>query len=73
MTIHDCAIVGGGMIGAATAVALADLGLKVALIEKFTPKALDSSVAKQPEPYLQSRLTMAFAGNLRKNYCHLLL
>ena len=51
MTIHDCAIVGGGMIGAATAVALADLGLKVALIEKFTPKALDSSVAKQPEPF----------------------
>ena len=30
-------------------------------------------IAKQPEPYLQSRLTMAFAGNLRKNYCHLRL
>lgn len=39
--LFDATIVGGGMIGAATAVALADLGLKVALIEKFTPKAVD--------------------------------
>ncbi|QOL24508.1 FAD-dependent monooxygenase [Thalassotalea sp. LPB0316] len=41
MTTYDCAIVGGGMIGAATAVALADLGLKIALIERFQPAAFE--------------------------------
>lgn len=41
MTKFDCAIVGGGMIGAATAVALGDLGLKIALIEKFTPSDME--------------------------------
>ena len=35
----DCLIIGGGMIGGATAVALADLGLKVAVAERSEPQA----------------------------------
>lgn len=35
----DCLIVGGGMIGAASALVLADLGLKVAVVEAFPAKA----------------------------------
>lgn len=34
----DCLIVGGGMVGATTALALADLGLKVAVVEAYAPK-----------------------------------
>jgi len=40
--IKDVIIIGGGMIGAATAIGLAQLGLKVAVIEAFAPKAYDS-------------------------------
>ena len=35
---YDCTVIGAGMVGAATAVALADLGLKVVLIDKFAPE-----------------------------------
>ena len=35
----DVVIVGGGMVGAATAIGLAQLGLTVALVEAFEPKA----------------------------------
>jgi len=35
----DCIIIGGGMVGAASALTLAQLGLKVAIIEPFEPKA----------------------------------
>jgi 2-octaprenyl-3-methyl-6-methoxy-1,4-benzoquinol hydroxylase len=38
MQHFDCAIVGGGMIGATTALCLAQLGLKVAIIEHAQPK-----------------------------------
>lgn len=38
MSEFDCAVVGGGMIGATTALALADLGLTVVLIDKYQPK-----------------------------------
>lgn len=38
MEKFDCAIVGGGMVGAATALSLSQLGLTVALIEKYQPK-----------------------------------
>lgn len=41
----DCLIVGGGMVGAATALSLADLGLKVALVEATAPHAYSSEQA----------------------------
>ena len=34
----DCLVIGGGMVGAATALSLADLGLKVALVEAHAPQ-----------------------------------
>lgn len=39
MSQFDCAIVGAGMVGATTALALAELGLKVVLIDKYQPKS----------------------------------
>ncbi|WP_371189639.1 FAD-dependent oxidoreductase [Thalassotalea maritima] len=39
----DCLIIGGGMIGGATALALAELGLKVAVVEKVSPLAFEPS------------------------------
>ncbi len=41
MKNFDCVVVGGGMVGAASALTLAQLGLRVALVEQF-----------EPEPYL---------------------
>jgi len=41
MKNFDCVVVGGGMVGAASALSLAQLGLRVALVEQF-----------EPEPYL---------------------
>ena len=38
MEHFDCVVIGGGMVGAATALTLAQLGLQVALVEKFSPK-----------------------------------
>jgi 2-octaprenyl-3-methyl-6-methoxy-1,4-benzoquinol hydroxylase len=38
MKNFDCVIVGGGMVGAASALALAQLGLTVALIEQYEPQ-----------------------------------
>ncbi|GIU18381.1 2-octaprenyl-3-methyl-6-methoxy-1,4-benzoquinol hydroxylase [Shewanella sp. MBTL60-112-B2] len=40
--LYDAVIVGGGMVGAATAIGLGQLGLKVAVVEAFAPKAYDS-------------------------------
>ncbi len=37
MNQFDCVVVGGGMVGAASALSLAELGLKVAIIEKTAP------------------------------------
>jgi len=37
MSIFDCAVIGGGMVGAASALSLAELGLKVAIVEKNAP------------------------------------
>ncbi|WP_371377206.1 FAD-dependent oxidoreductase [Thalassotalea aquiviva] len=44
MSSVDCLIIGGGMVGATTAIALADLGLKVVLVE-----------AKPAEPFSQEQ------------------
>lgn len=35
----DCLVIGGGMVGAATALSLADLGLKIAVVEAHAPQA----------------------------------
>lgn len=43
MKNFDCAVVGGGMIGAASALALSQLGLTVALIEQSEPNSFDKS------------------------------
>lgn len=45
MKNFDCVVIGGGMVGAASALSLADLGLKVAVVEQFTPKAFNTSQA----------------------------
>ncbi|ARD43290.1 FAD-dependent oxidoreductase [Colwellia sp. PAMC 21821] len=37
MNQFDCVVVGGGMVGSASALSLAELGLKVAIIEKSAP------------------------------------
>jgi len=42
MNNFDCVIVGGGMIGAASAVALADLGLEVAIVERSSCQDFDA-------------------------------
>lgn len=39
MDKFDCVIIGGGMVGAASALSLAQLGLKVAIVEKVVPNA----------------------------------
>jgi len=41
MKNFDCIIVGGGMVGAACALSLANLGLSVALIEQHQPSSFD--------------------------------
>lgn len=38
MEHFDCVVIGGGMVGAASALTLAQLGLQVALVEQFMPK-----------------------------------
>lgn len=45
MDQFDCVIVGGGMVGAASALTLAELGLTVAVIEKYQPKAFEPTQA----------------------------
>ena len=45
MKKFDCLIIGGGMVGAATALSLAQLGLNIAIVEKHSPKAFSSEQA----------------------------
>ncbi|MEZ8698990.1 2-octaprenyl-3-methyl-6-methoxy-1,4-benzoquinol hydroxylase [Vibrio lentus] len=45
MNSYDVVVVGGGMVGAATAIGFAKQGLNVAVIEGFAPKAYDDSQA----------------------------
>ena len=45
MKSFDCVIVGGGMVGAACALSLANLGLSVAVVEQFQPKDFEKSQA----------------------------
>jgi len=43
MKSFDCVVVGGGMVGAASALALSQLGLTVALIEQYEPKVFENN------------------------------
>jgi len=43
MSNYDVVVVGGGMVGAASALSLAHLGLKTAVVEKGVPQLFDSS------------------------------
>ncbi|ERM61620.1 MULTISPECIES: 2-octaprenyl-3-methyl-6-methoxy-1,4-benzoquinol hydroxylase [Vibrio] len=45
MNSYDIVVVGGGMVGAATAIGFAKQGLSVAVIEGFAPQAFDESQA----------------------------
>jgi 2-octaprenyl-3-methyl-6-methoxy-1,4-benzoquinol hydroxylase len=56
MKNFDCVIVGGGMVGAASALSLANLGLSVAIVEKHQPKGFDSS---QPLDLRVSAISLA--------------
>ena len=38
MKHFDCVVIGGGMVGAASALSLSDFGLRVALVEQYKPK-----------------------------------
>ena len=65
MEHFDCVVVGGGMVGAASALTLAQLGLKVALVEKFTPKDFS---ADQPIDLRVSAISLA-SQNLLNQVC----
>jgi 2-octaprenyl-3-methyl-6-methoxy-1,4-benzoquinol hydroxylase len=45
MAQFDCVIVGAGMIGSAMAIALADLGLSVVIVDKYAPKDFSENQA----------------------------
>ena len=45
MNSYDIVVVGGGMVGAATAIGFAKQGMQVAVIEGFAPQAFDESQA----------------------------
>ena len=42
MDKFDCVVIGGGMVGAASALSLAQLGLKVAIVEKVAPNSFNT-------------------------------
>ena len=45
MNNFDCVIVGGGMVGAASALSLANLGLTVAIVEQYQPEDFNNAQA----------------------------
>ena len=52
----DCVVIGGGMVGAASALSLAQLGLTVALVEKHQPQAFS---IEQPLDLRVSAISLA--------------
>ncbi|MGL4714179.1 MAG: FAD-dependent oxidoreductase, partial [Shewanella sp.] len=59
----DVILVGGGMVGAATAIGLAQQGLQVALIESFAPEAYQ---AEQPLDVRVSAISVASEALLER-------
>jgi len=56
MNNFDCIVVGGGMVGAASALSLAQLGLKIAVVEKQAPTPFSS---EQPFDMRVSAISLA--------------
>lgn len=56
MKKYDCVVIGGGMVGAASALALAQLGLTVALVEQYEPKSFEKD---QPLDLRVSAISLA--------------
>lgn len=56
MKHFDCVVIGGGMVGAASALTLAQLGLTVALVEQYKPKAF---AVEQPLDLRVSAISLA--------------
>jgi 2-octaprenyl-3-methyl-6-methoxy-1,4-benzoquinol hydroxylase (EC 1.14.13.-) len=63
MEHFDCVVIGGGMVGAASALTLAQLGLQVALVEKFTPQDFS---AEQPLDLRVSAISLASQNLLKQ-------
>ncbi len=60
MEQFDCVVIGGGMVGAASALSLAELGLKVALVERETEKVLSANeLTQQPFDLRVSAISIA--------------
>ena len=62
----DCVVVGGGMIGASSALSLANLGLKVAIVEAYEPETFDD---KQPFDLRVSAISIASQQLLEQLNC----
>ncbi|WP_298772034.1 FAD-dependent oxidoreductase [uncultured Shewanella sp.] len=71
---HDVVIIGGGMVGAASAVGLAQLGLNVAVLERVQPQAYEpsqpldlrvSAISAQSEKLLRGLGAMDFLHQAR--------
>lgn len=62
----DCVVVGGGMIGAASALSLANLGLEIAIVEAYEPKAFDN---EQPFDLRVSAISVASQQLLEQLNC----
>jgi 2-octaprenyl-3-methyl-6-methoxy-1,4-benzoquinol hydroxylase len=56
MKNFDCVVVGGGMVGAACALSLANLGLSVAIVEQMKPKGFEKA---QPIDLRVSAISLA--------------
>ena len=63
MEHFDCVVIGGGMVGAASALTLAQLGLQVALVERFTPENFS---VEQPLDLRVSAISLASQNLLKQ-------
>lgn len=63
MEHFDCVVIGGGMVGATSALTLAQLGLQVALIEQFSPTEFS---AEQPLDLRVSAISLASQNLLKQ-------
>ena len=73
--VKDVVVLGGGMVGAATALGLAQLGLSVAVVEAYAPKAYDgeqaldlrvSAISVASEQLLERLGALAALGEMRQ-------